>query len=113
MRDNNRSGDHIGAQSVLDLAYYVFRQLRLVTSHSDFSKRILGIEPKVYLRMVAQNNVPDDMVLNQLLKTIRHYLEIYLGHPQFGSENADSLNRGYRWLARLESAIHVHLRRTS
>ena len=95
--------------NILETAFRIFLQEKIVRNQQEFSKLILGMKPNYYSSMRARNRRPSDAVLENLLKQTKLFLFSCKRNPYFGEPRAKSLNRTHDRLDALANTISDEL----
>lgn len=94
---------------VLNLAYFVYHNVKLVRDQHQFSVRVLGKTPSYLSCMKARNRTPSRHVMERLLKDAKYQATSIATNNHFGAEYATQLNKTHKQLQALIHAIEQTL----
>lgn len=90
---------------LVELAYSVYVELKLITDQQQFSIRVLGKSHSYLSCMKSRKRTPTQPVLFRLLRDVRIKRELISDNPHFGKPYAMMLNRAFNKLVALEDII--------
>lgn len=102
-------GGNIGSEPILEMAFRIYHQCKLVSSQQEFSTAILGKKPSYYSCMRARKRAPSREVLERLLSETRRFKFICASNPLLGNAHAKQINKTYQSLSELSNTINDEL----
>jgi len=102
-------GVNLGSEPILEMAFRIYQQCKLVSSQQEFSTAVLGKKPSYYSCMKARKRAPSREVLERLLRETRRFKFICASNPFLGNVHAKQINITYQSLSKLSNAIHDEL----
>lgn len=92
-------------ETILQMAFRIFLQEKIVRTQQEFSTLILDMKPSYYSCMRARKREASYAVLKKLLRQIRLFLFSCKRNPYFGEPRAKRLNRTHDRLDALANTV--------
>lgn len=89
---------------LLELAYTVFSEAKIIKSQGEFSRTVLRMKPSYYSCMRARNRSPNTYIFERILHVARFYHRGIELNKHFNKPHAVSLNKAH---TRLEALINT------